>query len=182
MIHAAHLLSTGLLVSMLGAYAVGQTSDTTEPLTHTRTEFQFVVNASLEQAAPLFGADKERVWAPGWNPEFLFPNPAHDQQGMVFQVSHGEHTSTWVNTIFDLPGGHIQYAYVLANVLVTSIDIRLTRAGAAKTQVAVVYERTALVAEANVHVQHFATNDAKAGKEWEEQINGYLAKQLGQVK
>ena len=40
----------------------------------------------------------------------------------------------------------------------------------------VVYERTALMPEANEHVQHFAKGDAKAQKEWEESINGYLAK------
>ena len=176
------MLSAGLLLSALTSCAVAQESDGTAQLAHTRTAFDFTVNAPLEQAAPLFGADKERVWAPGWNPQFLYPNPAHDQQGMVFQVSHGERTSTWVNTVFDLAEGHIQYAYVLANAMATSIDIRLTRAGAAKTHVAVVYERTALMAEANAHVQHFAANDAKADKEWEEQINGYLAKQTGQLK
>jgi hypothetical protein len=182
MIHAAHLLSAGLLVTVLGNCALPQKSDATVPLAHTKTEFQFTVNASLEQAAPLFGADKERVWAPGWDPQFVYPTPAHDRQGMVFQVSHGEHTSIWVNTAFDLAGGHIQYAYVMANAMVTSIDIRLMRDGASKTHVAVVYERTALLAEANDHVRHFAANDAKADKEWEEQINGYLAKQRGQTK
>ncbi len=40
----------------------------------------------------------------------------------------------------------------------------------------VVYERTALVPEANEHVQHFTKGDEEAGKEWAEQINGYFAK------
>lgn len=182
MTHLVQALSAGLLLSALGHCAVAQKSGGSEQLAHTRTAFDFTVNAPLEQAAPLFGADKERMWAPEWDPQFVYPNPAHDQQGMVFQVAHGERTSTWVNTAFDLAGGHIQYAYVLANAMVTSIDIRLTRAGPSKTHVAVVYERTALMPEANDHVQHFAANDAKADKEWEEQINGYLAKQAGQTK
>jgi hypothetical protein len=95
---------------------------------------------------------------------------------MVFQVAHGPYTSTWVNTAFDLVTGHIEYAYVLNDAMVTMIDIHLVREGAEKTTVSVVYERTALVPEANEHVQHFAKGDEKAGKEWEEQINGYLAK------
>ena len=87
MTNLIQMLSAGLLLSALTSCAVAQESDGTAQLAHTRTAFDFTVNAPLEQAAPLFGADKERVWAPGWNPQFLYPNPAHDQQGMVFQVS-----------------------------------------------------------------------------------------------
>jgi hypothetical protein len=177
MTHGIQMLSAGVLLTALSSSLAAQKSDGTEQLAHMRTEFAFTANAPLEQAAPLFGADKERVWAPDWNPKFLYPNPAQNQPGMVFQVAHGSYTSTWVNTAFDLAGGHVQYAYVLNDAMVTTIDIRLKQAGAAKTDVTVVYERTALLSEANEHVRHFAAGDAKAGKEWEEQINGYLAKQ-----
>src|SRR5580658_10816108 len=95
---------------------------------------------------------------------------------MVFQVAHGHYSSTWVNTAFDLAAGHVQYAYILNDAMATLIDIHLTRESAQKTGVSVAYERTALIPEANEHVQHFAQGDAKAGKEWEEAINGYLAK------
>ncbi|MGA2905509.1 MAG: hypothetical protein ABSD98_16915 [Candidatus Korobacteraceae bacterium] len=148
-------------------------------LAHTRTEFHFVVDAPFEQTAPLFGANEERKWAPDWNPQFIYPIPAHDQPGMVFRVEHGDHSSVWANTAFDLAAGHIQYAYVLNDAMATLIDIHLTRDSAQKTGVTVVYERTALIPEANEHVQHFAKGDAKAGKEWEAAINGYFAKQRG---
>ncbi len=145
-------------------------------LTHTRTEFHFTADGSFEQVAPLFGANEERKWSPDWNPQFLYPQPAHDQPGMVFQVMHGQHSSIWVNTAFDLAAGHIQYAYILNDAMATLIDIHLTRESAQKTGVTVVYERTALIPEANEHVQHFTKSDERAGKEWEEAINGYLAK------
>lgn len=148
-------------------------------LVHTHTEFHFVVNASLEQAAPLFGADEERKWAPEWNPRFLYPVPAHDQPGMVFRVEHGDHSAVWINTAFDLAAGHIQYTYVLNDAMATLIDIHLTRDSAQKTGVTVLYERTALMPEANEHVQHFAKGDEKAGKEWKDAINGYFAKLRG---
>jgi hypothetical protein len=98
---------------------------------------------------------------------------------MVFKVEHPHHSSIWVNTAFDLAGGHIQYSYVLNDAMATLIDIRLTRDSAQKTGVTVVYERTALMAEANEHVQHFAKGDEKAQKEWDEAINGYFAKLRG---
>ena len=153
-----------------------QTSAPAKELTHTRVEFKFTANASLEQTAPLFGANEERKWSPDWDPKFVYPQPAKDQPGMVFRVEHGEHSSVWVNTAFDLAAGHIQYAYVLNDAMVTLIDIHLTREGAQQTGVDVVYERTALITEANEHVQHFAKGDAKAKDEWEQAVNGYLAK------
>jgi hypothetical protein len=143
---------------------------------HMRTEFSFTVDAPFDQVAPLFGAHEERKWSPGWNPQFVYPNPARDQEGMVFQVAHGQFTSVWVNTALDLAAGHIQYAYVLNDAMAVLIDIHLTRESAQKTGVTVVYERTALMPEANEHVQHFTKDDAGAGKEWGDAINSYFAK------
>ena len=174
-------VALGLLIGLVMSHKA--TSQETGPsqtaLVHTRTEFHFVADAPFEQTAPLFGADEERKWSPDWSPQFVYPIPAHDQQGMVFRVEHPHHSSVWVNTAFDLPAGHIQYAYVLNDAMVTLIDIHLTRESAEKTGVTVVYERTALMTEANEHVQHFAKGDEKAGKEWEDAINGYLARLRG---
>ncbi len=78
---------------------------TSDPeLAHTRVEFHFVADGSFDQVAPLFGANEERKWAADWNPQFIYPTPAHDQPGMVFRVAHGDHSSIWVNTAFDLAG------------------------------------------------------------------------------
>src|ERR1017187_7382067 len=99
---------------------------------HTRTEFSFTVDAPFDQGAPQFGANEERKWAPDWNPQFIYPIPAHDQQGMVFTVPKGQFASVWVNTAFDLAAGHIQYAYVLNDAMATLIDIHLTRVSGQK--------------------------------------------------
>jgi hypothetical protein len=168
------VFAAGFLVAAVVSSLPAQESPSKESLAHTRTEFSFVANAPFEQTAPLFGAHEERKWSPDWNPKFVYPTPARDQEGMIFQVVHGPMTSTWVNTAFDLAGGNIQYAYVLSDAMATVIDVRLTREGAQKTGVSVVYERTALKPEANEHVQHFAKGDEKAGKEWEQAINGYF--------
>jgi hypothetical protein len=62
---------------------------------HFRNNFSFVAQAPIDVAGPLFGADKERVWAPDWNPVFLWPQDAGDQPGMVFTVAHGDKTAVW---------------------------------------------------------------------------------------
>jgi len=151
-------------------------------LAHTHTEFSFAVDAPFEQVVPLFGAHEERKWAEGWDPRFVYPTPAHDQQGMVFKVAHGQHSSVWINTALDLAGGHIQYAHVLGDAMATLIDIHATRQGPQKTAVTVVYERTALVPEANEHVQNIAKSDEKGGKEWGDAMNAYFAKGRTQQK
>jgi hypothetical protein len=141
---------------------------------HTEEKFSFVANAPMEKVAPLFGAVKERVWAPDWNPNFVHPLPPNDQEGMVFTVAHSHMTASWVNTEFDMKNGRIQYVYMIPDALVTVITLRLTPA-AKQTKVDVEYDRTSLSAEADEHVRHMAEGDRQSGPEWEKQINDYLA-------
>lgn len=146
-------------------------------LAHTSEKFEFTARGPMATVAPLFGADKEKVWAPGWNPEFVWPKPAGDREGMVFRVAHGHLHSVWANTQFDLKNGNMQYAYVIPGALVTVITIHLEPRGK-ETHVAVQYDRTALAADANEHVGQLAQQDRKAGPEWAGQVNGYLEKAL----
>jgi len=140
---------------------------------HRRTEFAFTVSAPFETVAPLFGADKERLWADGWNPQFVHPQPANDEAGAVFTIKTG-HSSVWINTIYDLTRGQVQYACFAGESMVTLIDIRIERIGSDKTKAVVVYERTALQPEANDHVNRLADDDKAKGPEWEAAFRTYL--------
>ena len=146
---------------------------TTGPVLHTREQFALTVNAPFEVAWPLFGAHKERDWAPGWNPGFVWPEKPVDREGMVFEVRQGDRTAIWVNTVFDATLRRIQYVCLIPNVLVTVITLKLEPNGAS-TNVEVVYERTALAEAANETVRDMAAGDRIAGKEWSQQINNYL--------
>jgi hypothetical protein len=146
-----------------------------DALAHIRTDFQFTVDLPYVDASPLFGAWAEQKWAAGWNPHFLYPTPPADQEGAVFLVEKGSLTSIWVNTAFDLPAGDVQYVYVLGQILVTRIDIRLNKNGENKTDVSVTYERTALDPSANHQVESLAESDARSGDEWRSAINHYAA-------
>ena len=142
---------------------------------HTHEEFAFTANGTMEQAAPLFGADGERVWVDSWDPQFLFPRPGSDKQGMVFTIDrHGSH-AVWVNTEFDLKNGRMQYVYVVPSVMASLITLRLAPSGD-KTEVTVIYERTSLSMEADDRVRQMAEADREAGPKWEEAINRYLGK------
>lgn len=140
---------------------------------HTHERFDFIANAELEITWPLFGADRERVWAPGWRPAFVWPEQPLDLQGMVFKVRYADATAVWVNTLLDRGAGRIQYVYVIPEVLVTLITLDLKARGSS-THVDVLYERTALNPVANDRVSALAANDRIAGAEWSRQINAYL--------
>jgi hypothetical protein len=144
-------------------------------LLHTREQFSLVANAPFEIAWPLFGADNERAWAPDWEPVFLWPEKTFDQEGMVFIIRHGTKDAVWVNTAFDPTARRIQYVYVIPDLVVTVITLRLTPDGHS-TAVDVVYERTALAVAANKSVRDMAARDRAAGKEWSRQINSHLGR------
>jgi hypothetical protein len=141
--------------------------------THTQRTFEFTVKLPMEAAVPLFGAEKERAWAAGWNPTFLWPASAKDQPGMVFTIAHGEKTAVWLAPMYDVTGGLIQYAYVIPDVMAVLITVKLTPQDR-WTHVAVRYERTALNAGARDIVLRMADNDGRSGPEWEKQISDYL--------
>src|SRR4051794_8116557 len=142
-----------------------------------RSQFEFVAHGPYAQVFPLFGAEKERVWAgKDWDPTFVYPKPANDVEGAVFTVQHGHATTVpWVNTAFDEKSGHVQYVYVVPDTLTTLIDIHIAAQDASNTKVNVTYERTALRARADERVRRLAEHDRKSGPEWGDQINKYLA-------
>lgn len=174
----------GIVTAFAGAYAYQQhphhAQASSGQLEHVRNEFEFTVQAPYAVTAPLFGPEGERAWGgKDWDPHFIYPQPAQDIQGAVFTVHHGNHSSYWVNTLFDKEAKHFQYAYFIPDALVTLIDVRFTEVGAASTKVSVAYERTALSPEANDHVRELGNSDKDNGKEWGTAVNSYLAKSTG---
>jgi hypothetical protein len=157
----------------LSVSAPSQTTPSAQ-LLRTQTAFDVTVNLPYTEAAPLFGPEGERAWAgKHWNPQFLYPQPAHDEQGAVFTIQHGPFTVTWVNTLFDVEARQFQYAYFIPNILVTTIDVRFTPANAI-TRVHVVYTRTALTPEGNDHVATLTASDKAAAQNWQQAIDAYL--------
>jgi hypothetical protein len=144
-------------------------------LAHVSNSFQFQLSSPLARVAPLFGPEGERCWAgQHWDPQFIHPQPAADVQGAVFTVQHGPHTSLWINTVFDLAAGRMQYVSVIPGRLISLIDVRLTPVGAARTAVEVTYARTALAPAASDDVTAMGTSDHDSGPHWQQAIEACL--------
>ena len=149
-----------------------------ENLVHVENEFSFGIAAPVEKAAPLFGAQAERVWAgDSWDPSFVHPQPAADVAGSVFTIAHEHSRAIWVNTAFDLnaKGSHIQYVYVIPEVQAVLIDIHLDPLGG-MTRARVQYQRTALNAKFNAHIIKQGAQDRASGPEWGAQIATAISK------
>jgi len=160
----------------IAASALGQSAAHASQLLRTQTAFDIIMRLPYTEAAPLFGPEGERPWAgKHWDPQFLYPRPAHDEQGAVFTVQHGAATAVWVNTLFDLEASHFIYAYFIPGIMVTTIDVRFTPTNPTTTQVHVTYTRTALTLEGNDHVTKFTATDKSAAQNWQSEIDSYLA-------
>jgi hypothetical protein len=172
----AILLAIATIAFMTNTFAQSP-APVAEPFARQTTSFDLVVHLPLAQAAPLFGPMGERAWAGShWNPEFIYPQPAHDQQGAVFSIHHGPYIATWVCTAFDVDARHFQYVYFLPGLMVTTIDVRFKAPTADTTAVNVIYTRTAIAPEGNAHVAAMSDGDKNAGAEWQQAIDEYLAK------
>ncbi len=138
---------------------------------HVVNTFRFEIAAPMAQVAPLFAPEAERRWAgPQWNPVFLYPQPGRDVQGAVWTQEHGGLNSIWVNTLFDVPGGRMQYVAVIGKKLTMTVDVRVTSLGPAQTAVDVTYARTAIEADANQEVRVLGEKDRASGPEWKRSI------------
>ncbi|HTV04576.1 MAG TPA: hypothetical protein VME86_04345 [Acidobacteriaceae bacterium] len=142
-----------------------------------KNSFEFEVRAPLRDVAPLFGPEGERCWAgKHWDPVFVWPQPAKDVEGAVFTVQHGEHTSVWVDTVFDPGAGRMQYVAVVPGAMTFTVDVRLSAASSSVTKVDVTYTRTALDTAANDDVMAMGKSDRANGPYWKKDIEGALAR------
>ena len=148
------------------------------PPAHVSNDFHFVIHAPLSRAATFFGPEAERCWAgPHWNPDFLYPQPGKDIQGAVFRVRQGQAEAVWVNTLFDVAGGRMQYVSFAPASFVSTVDVRLTLLTQSTTSVEVTYARTALHPTANDTVEALGRNDRESGPHWQQAIESCLEEQ-----
>jgi len=143
---------------------------------HVVNSFHFEVIAPMSRVAPLFAPEAERAWAgENWNPIFLYPQPGRDIQGAVWTIQHGDVHSVWVNTLFDIPNGRMQYVAFIPGHMVTTVEVHVTPINPTRTAVEVIYTRTALDPAANADVQARGKADRLSGPEWQQGIEAALS-------
>ncbi len=157
------------------AQSAGASQAAAEQCIHVTNTFRFEVAAPMDRVSPLFGPEAERKWAgKHWQPVFLYPVPGSDVPGAVWTVKHGPFDSIWINTLFDVPGGHMQYVAVIVGHLAMTVDVRVKAIAPLRTSVEVTYTRTALVPSENDDVRSLGEDDRASGPDWQRRVESVL--------
>jgi hypothetical protein len=144
---------------------------------HTGT---FGLPLPVEEALPLFTAEGERRWVPGWEPVYLFPAIPSNEAGTVFRTGHGGDDTIWIVLKYDPASGTAEYARVTPATRAGTVEVRCVPTGAHSTRVQVSYSLTALTPAGNTTLESLSRQAYTAMlAEWQALIHSALG--LGPV-
>ena len=118
----------------------------------------FHLEAPLARVFPLFTAQGERAWAPGWEPHVL---SGAEERGSAFTTfgSHGR-TVTWVVTDYRPAEGRVSYARLVHDSNIGLVDVVCTEGRHGGTNVAVRYTLTPLSEVGKAFIAEFMTDES----------------------
>lgn len=134
------------------------------------------VPAPVERAFPLFEPLGEKHWAPGWNPDMLYPASGIAQKGTVFTTQHaGEPVKIWTIIAYEREQAHVTYLNLLPQTYTSCIDVRCEPDGMEATSVCVTYTLTALTPQGNEFIERWTEEHYQTSiSSWETAIRHYL--------
>jgi hypothetical protein len=113
----------------------------------------FHLDAPLARVFPLFTAEGERAWAPGWEPRIL---SGAQERGSAFMTrSHDGQVVTWIVTEYRPAQGRAGYARLVQDSNIGLVDVRCTQQPSGGTEVAVRYTLTAVSDAGQASVTEF---------------------------
>lgn len=144
------------------------------PMTNSRS---FHLDASCAQVFPLFTAQGEKQWAPGWDPEVL---SGDTERGSVFRTSsHHDHRETiWVVTIYQPDQHRVAYARIAQGSNMGLVDVTCLGASGGGADITVRYTLTGLSTEGDAFVREFLSDAhyTRFIEEWHSALSALLAK------
>lgn len=133
----------------------------------------FVIDIAADRALPLFTAEGERNWVPGWAPEILSGN---GERGSVFRTTSDGVQTVWIVTDFRPDLGRASYARIAQGSNMGLVDVQCEPVDPDSTRVTVTYTLTGLNAEGVAFASQFL--DPQAYKrfigEWQQAIDAAL--------
>jgi hypothetical protein len=128
----------------------------------------FVLPAPLDVVMPLFTAEGERAWAPGWEPAYA--DAAVHEVGQVWTTA-GPPGTTWVTVQAD--ADCVRYARVAREDSAGIVTVR-GKAGADGTTVTVTYDLSALSPAGEQRLATFAASYDDMLEHWQQHTNATL--------
>jgi hypothetical protein len=137
----------------------------------------FVLNASADDAFPLFGPRDEGAWADGWTPRWVFPaDGSQSAAGAVFYTvpASSKIETIWIMPTYDPAARVIDYYFVTPGHVTAELHISVVPEGSTRARTSVTYRYTALSDAGNAFIAKWADEFPKSGPHWAEHINRYL--------
>ena len=100
------------------------------------------VAAPMARAFPLFTPDGERLWVPGFDPQYLHPLSGEQGVGAIFTTAHGGEDALWMVLRFSPSEGVADYARVTPGSRGGTVQVALEPVDAATTQATITYDLT----------------------------------------
>jgi MOSC domain-containing protein YiiM len=133
------------------------------------------VAAPLERAFPYFTPDGERLYVPGFDPQYLHPLTGEQGEGAIFTTDHNGEDTLWMVLRFSPADGQAEYARVTPGSRRGSVSVSLERTDASTTRATIGYDLTS-TSEAGDRKLAAFTEAAFAAMlaEWEAKIDRLL--------
>ncbi len=154
---------------------------TNEDFTSERTTraASFVVEETIDNVFPLFGAFEERKWISTWNPVLIYPDKEIIEEGTTFKIypqGHGsEKEFLWIVSKYDPKNYLIQYMVSTENRFWTITVKSNPIENDIKTETTVTYTFTGLNAKGNKLNKESLDNMYKNNlQDWRELMNTYF--------
>jgi hypothetical protein len=84
----------------------------------------FIVPLPAAEAMRLFEPEGERIWAQGWDPQYVYPADGRTEAGMVFTTAHAHEATTWIVTRHDPQAGVIEYLRITPGSRVATVLVQ----------------------------------------------------------
>jgi MOSC domain-containing protein YiiM len=118
-----------------------------------------------------FTPDGERLWVPGFDPEYLHPLSGEQGPGAIFTTTHGGEETLWMVLRFSPADGVAEYARVTPGSRRGTVRASLEAAGERSTRATVSYDLTALSDEGDAALAAMTESAyAEMLGEWQQRI------------
>ena len=138
----------------------------------------FHISQSIDVLFPLFSAEGEKLWVPGWNYENITKG-TELHEDYVFMTKTHDHASTdaiWIVKKY-VPENHIVQFYKVEEEKIGIIEVKCTLLNEAATKVQVTYEYIGLSEKGNQFIKDFTSAEYKKFiSGWEKLLISYFEK------
>ena len=139
------------------------------------------VAAPLTEAFRFFTPEGERLYVPGWAPEYLHPEEGTLAEGLTFRTKHGGEDTIWLVSKYEPDYGAIDYLRITPDSRIGIVMVRLASSpgegeapGLPLTDVTVTYRLTSLSTAGDRKLAAFEAAFADQIASWERSIAAVL--------